>query len=174
MEQTNRNSLTPTSLYQYDNRYTGKDWQAIKGHVKSLQPRCLVIANNSADFEATDLHSYEYGWRKAKGWQALPKEGNVNPSEVCDNIGNGWFWTSKARAKNMDSAEEVVRLLKVCNSRRANYLLNVAPDKSGLIPDWGVERLQEIGKLRGADSAKPVDASDNANRTSNKPDARDG
>lgn len=135
---------------QFENDYTGKDWRSIKDHVKSLQPRCLVIANNSEDYQDTDLHSYEYGWRKAKGMQTLPKEGNTNPSEVCDNIGNGWFWTSKARAENIDSAEEVIRMLDVCNSRSANYLLNVAPDRSGRIPDWGVARLKEIGQLRGA------------------------
>jgi len=131
--------------YQFDVK---KQWPEIKAHVKSLQPRCLVIANNSEDYQETDLHSYEYGWRKAKGLQTLPKEGNTNPSEVCDNIGNGWFWTSQARAEKMDSAEEVVRMLEVCNSRSANYLLNVAPDRSGLIPDWGVARLREIGQLR--------------------------
>jgi alpha-L-fucosidase len=42
----------------------------------------------------------------------------------------------------------------VCNSRHANYLLNVAPDRSGLIPDWGVARLREIGQLRDAASAR--------------------
>jgi alpha-L-fucosidase len=26
--------------------------------------------------------------------------------------------------------------------RRANYLINVAPDKTGLIPDYSVERLR--------------------------------
>ena len=135
---------------QYENKYTGGDWRDIKDHVKSLQPRCLVIANNSENYGDTDLHSYEYGWRLANGLPALPAEGNVDPSEVADNIGNGWFWTSAARAENMDSAEAVVDLLEVCNSRRANYLLNVAPDNTGLIPDWGVARLQEIGQLRGA------------------------
>lgn len=158
---------------QYQNRYTGKDWRAIKDHVKSVQPDCLVIANNSLDYEDTDLHSYEHGWLLARGRPALPPEGNVNPSEVCDNIGNGWFWTSKARAENMDRAEEVVRMLELCNSRRANYLLNVAPDRSGLIPDWGVARLREIGTLRASASRKARDAAKPSTETSGKPHAGD-
>ena len=66
---------------QYENDYTGKEWLSIKDHVKSLQPRCLVIANNSEDYQDTALHGYEYGRRKARGRQALPKEGNTNPLE---------------------------------------------------------------------------------------------
>jgi alpha-L-fucosidase len=42
-------------------------------------------------------------------------------------------------------------MLKLCNSRRANYLLNVAPDTSGLIPAPSVNRLQEVGALLDAD-----------------------
>jgi len=93
-----------------------------------------VIANNSHDFQNTDIHSYEYPWLKAKRPdRALPAVGNEQPSEVCDKIGCGWFWTSKENPANQETAEEVVAMLKLCNSRRANYLLNVAPDRSGLI-----------------------------------------
>ena len=42
-------------------------------------------------------------------------------------------------------------MLKLCNRRRANYLLNVPPDRDGLIPDLYVARLREVGKLLGAE-----------------------
>jgi len=133
---------------QYRNPHTRNDWQDIKQHVKSLQPNCIVIANNSLDFAETDIHSYEYPWLKtASPARALPPAGNEHPAEVCDKIGPGWFWSSRENNANIKSAEEVVDMLKLCNSRRANYLLNVAPDKSGLIPAYSVERLQQIGKL---------------------------
>ena len=74
--------------------------------------------------------------------------------EVCDKIGPGWFWTSEENDSNRKTAEEVVAMLKLCTGRRANYLLNVAPDKSGLIPASTVARLREIGKLRGVRSIK--------------------
>jgi alpha-L-fucosidase len=145
---------------QYSNRYTGKDWPEIKRHVKSLQPGCVVIANNSLDFEETDIQSYENPWLKARRPdKTLPPEDNAHPAEVCDNIGAGWFWTTRENETNLRSAEDVVKMLKLCNSRRANYLLNVAPDKSGLIPENTVERLRQIGALRAAANPPPTDAS---------------
>ena len=79
--------------------------------------------------------------------RALPPEGNEHPAEVCDKIGPSWFWNTGNNNANLKTAEEVVAMLKLCNSRRANYLLNVAPDKSGLIPAYSVERLTMVGKL---------------------------
>lgn len=133
---------------QFINPYTGKDWQEIKAHVKSLQPACIVIANNSLDDQQTDIHSYEYPWLVAKKRKkTLPSEDNKSAAEVCDIMGPAWFWKSKENSSNLKPAEELARMLKLCNDRKANYLLNVAPDRSGLIPDYTVERLKEVGKL---------------------------
>jgi alpha-L-fucosidase len=133
---------------QYSNSYTRDDWQEIKRHIKSLQPNCIVIANNSLDFRDTDIQSYEYPWLKVKRpAKALPPEDNEHPSEVCDKIGPGWFWNTRENSANLKTAEEVAAMVNLCNSRRANYLLNVAPDRSGLIPAYSVERLLQAGKL---------------------------
>ncbi len=133
---------------QYSNSYTRDDWQEIKRHIKSLQPNCIVIANNSLDFRDTDIQSYEYPWLKVKRpAKALPPEDNDHPAEVCDKIGPGWFWSTRENNANLKTAEEVAAMVKLCNSRRANYLLNVAPDRSGLIPAYSVERLRQAGKL---------------------------
>ena len=131
---------------QYKNKYTKEDWQEIKLHVKSLQPDCLVIANNSIDFQETDIHSYEYPvLRVTYPERQLPPKDNVHPAEVCDMMGPGGFWKNGERK----SAKDVVSMLELCNSRRANYLLNVAPDTSGLIPEYSVKRLWDIGRLLG-------------------------
>jgi alpha-L-fucosidase len=136
---------------QYNNRYTEKDWLEIKQHIKTLQPECLVIANNSVDFHETDIHSYEYPYLKAmKRKVVLPSEDNTHPAEVCDVLGPGWFWTSKENASNLKPADEVVAMLEMCNSRHANYLLNVSPDRSGLLTPATLGRLREIGRLRKA------------------------
>lgn len=133
---------------QYNNKYTRGDWQDIRRHVKTLQPNCIVIANNSLDFKDTDVHSYEYPYLKVKNpARALPPADNQHPAEVSDKIGPGWFWSDKENAEKIKTAKEVVKMLKLCNSRKANYLLNVAPDKSGLIPTYSLQRLKEIGRL---------------------------
>jgi alpha-L-fucosidase len=142
---------------QYSNKYTGAQWGEIKAHVHSLQPNCLVLANNSLNFTNTDIHSYEYPLLKAKKRQALPSEDNPHPAEVCDCLSRGgWFWNTNMPTKGATSASNVVSMLKLCNSRQANYLLNVPPDRTGRIPDFLVRRLEEIGqRLRESDSAKP-------------------
>ena len=133
---------------QYNNKYTVNDWPDILRHMKSLQPSCIVIANNCLDFTKTDIHSYEYPYLKATGAKLhLPPEDNQNPAEVCDKPGPGWFWSTKDNESNMASAEDVAYMVKFCNGRRANYLLNVAPDRSGLIPGYAVEGLRQIGRL---------------------------
>ncbi|MDZ7724850.1 MAG: alpha-L-fucosidase [candidate division KSB1 bacterium] len=130
--------------YQFNIR---EHWQEIVKHVKALQPNCIVIANNSLDLKETDIYSYEYPWLKTKRRRALPPEDNETPSEVCDKMGPAWFWKARENASNIKSAEQVVKMARLCNSRKANYLLNVAPDKSGLIPVYSLERLKEIGSL---------------------------
>ena len=121
-------------------------WYDIKAHIKKLQPECLVLANNSHDFKETDIHSFEYPiYKNEKGY---PPVGNTIPSEVCDTITtNGtWFWHPDSD-QHMRSAEEVVKVIRKCNERRANYLLDFGPDRSGRMPEAFVKRLKEIGEL---------------------------
>ncbi len=129
---------------QYMNKYiTRANWLEIKNHIKCLQPNCLVIANNAHDFQLTDIHSYELPISTS----ALPPVENTESAEVCDVLGtHNWFWDSSDE-RSTKSAVEVIDVLKKCNSRRANYLLNVAPDKTGLIPAYTVRRLREIREL---------------------------
>lgn len=143
---------------QYSNRYTRDDWREIKQHIKSLQPGCVVIANNSLNDLDTDIHSYEYPWLKtARPDRALPPKGNAHPAEVCDKIGPGWFWKTTENDGNLKTAEDIVAMLKSCNARHANYLLNIAPDRTGLIPAHSLRRLRQIRELLGTDAASPKD-----------------
>jgi alpha-L-fucosidase len=128
---------------QYRNKYTYPRWQEIREHIKSLQPRCLVIGNNAHDLGESDVYSCEYPW-DPKG---LPPEGNKMPAEVCDKISRGWFWSTMEKPSDVRSAREIVDLLTLCNSRNANYLLNVPPDSDGLISGARLERLKGIGEL---------------------------
>ncbi len=140
---------------QYANKYTRARWPEIRAHVKSLQPRCLVLANNAHDLRATDVLSYEYPWQ-----QTLPAPDNASPAEVCDTIQTGarWFWREVTQPSDLRSAEDVVARLRLCNARNANYLLDVPPDPDGLISGPQLQRLREIGTLLRA--ARPAGAGD--------------
>ena len=136
---------------QYGNKYTAKDWQKIKVLVHKLQPNCIVLANNSNDYKDTDIYSYEFPyWKSVKKLEkAMPPVNNTNPSEVCDCIvdGSTWFWNSENPLKLQD-AQVIVDKLQTCNKRKANYLLNVQPDRDGLISGEFLKTLKEIGKIR--------------------------
>jgi alpha-L-fucosidase len=140
---------------QYPNRYTGQDWLAIKAHIKSVRPGCLVIANNSLKDEETDIHSYELPWLKnAAPDRILPPATNTAPAEVCDFLTGSWFWKVGENETRLRKAKDIADLVRLCNGRRANYLLNVPPDRTGRIPSHSVERLKEIGKLLEAGGQK--------------------
>ena len=137
--------------YQFD---LAEQWRDIRSHVRALQPNCIIIANNSIDLHDTDIYGYEYPWllgRKHDGWlernnrTVLPPVDNQTPSEVCDLLGSNWFWTTGGW--HLKPARQVADMVTLCNTRRSNYLLNVAPDRSGLIPQASLKRLAEIGKL---------------------------
>ena len=64
-----------------------------------------------------------------------------------------WFWQPGVDA-HLRSATDIVGVLKKCNDRQANYLLDVGPDRTGRIDTAAVKRLQEIGDLRRAQGEK--------------------
>ncbi|MGB6222297.1 alpha-L-fucosidase [Haloferula sp.] len=79
---------------QFNNEYTVARWPEIFKHLKSLQPDCIVIANNSRNFSQTDIHSFEYPFlSEHKPEQSLPPVDNSYPSEVCDKMGPEWNGT---------------------------------------------------------------------------------
>jgi alpha-L-fucosidase len=128
---------------QFSNKYTVAKWHEIMAHLKSLQPNCLVLGNNARSLRDSDLLSFE----SPLGAGFFPPEGNTTPGEACDTIqGHTWFW-HPSTAQSLKSAREVVDLLRKCNARDCNYLLNVPPDRDGLISGPHLQRLREIGKL---------------------------
>jgi len=127
-------------------KFSQVQWLDIKAHIHSLQPDCIVIANNSHDLRETDIHSFEFPiYKNEKGYPATT---NTIPSEVCDTIVSTgtWFW-QPGMESHIRSAEDIVGVLENCNARNANYLLDVGPDRSGRISEPFVQRLKEIGDL---------------------------
>jgi alpha-L-fucosidase len=132
---------------QYANKYTAAEWPAMRAFLKSRAPRTLVLANNSHDLGETDVLSYEFPWAGT-----LPPEANASPAEVCDTIQTGqrWFWRAVTQPSDLQPAADVAERLRVCNARRASYLLNVPPDKDGLVSGAHLQRLREAGALARA------------------------
>jgi alpha-L-fucosidase len=120
------------------------DWLLIKKYIHTLQPGCIVIANNSHNINYTDIVGYEFPWSKK-----LPPEGNTIPSEVCDKLQRGWF-SSVPLGTDSDpiiNADYIVNeMLIPLNANQSTYLLNCAPNDRGLLPESVVQVLEEVGR----------------------------
>ncbi|MDR1809914.1 MAG: alpha-L-fucosidase [Prevotella sp.] len=64
--------------------------------------------------------------------------------ETCMNIGSSWGY--KSWENSWKSSKTLVRTLAAIAARGGNYLLNVGPDATGLIPPEAVARLKDIGR----------------------------
>jgi alpha-L-fucosidase len=65
------------------------------------------------------------------------------PAEVCDPIGRDWFYVEDDRPH---SDEELLGMYLVSRSRGANVLLDVGPDRQGLIRGQDREALMRLRK----------------------------
>ena len=71
-------------------------------------------------------------------------EGNKTPGETCWCLEQKWFWNKGFHGK---SAGQIAPQIIRANSRNANFLLNVGPDRNGKIIESSVKTLAEIGEL---------------------------
>jgi alpha-L-fucosidase len=116
--------------------------------IKSLQPNCLVMDLNSAKYppEAlmyTDIKSYEQG-----AGQHISTATNRLPALSCLPLNSAWFWKTdfpKMPVKDPKTLvnEDIVPYNKIYD----NFILNVAPDRDGLIDENALAALAEIGRL---------------------------
>lgn len=116
--------------------------------IKSLQPNCLVMDLNAAKYPTealfyTDIKSYEQG-----AGQFISKEHNKLPALACLPLQANWFWKSSFPTTPVKNAAELINKFVIpYNSAYCNFILNVAPNKNGLIDDNALEALKEMGKI---------------------------
>jgi len=142
----------PWSRISYDDI----PFEEIYRHVKSIQPNCLLMDLNAAKYPAealfyTDIKSYEQG-----AGQHISKEANRLPALSCLPINKAWFWKSSFPNEPVkDPLELVQQNIIPFNQAYCNFLLNVAPNRQGLIDANALAALTKIGQLWTAKSAQP-------------------
>ncbi|MCD8237008.1 MAG: alpha-L-fucosidase [Prevotellaceae bacterium] len=115
---------------------------------KRIQPECLVMDLNGAQYPAealfySDLKTYEQGVG-----QRIEKESCFLPSMACYPIQRTWFWKEDMPSSPTKSPVEIVKdNLVPMNEACCTFILNVAPNRDGLFDRNAVEALHEIGKL---------------------------
>jgi len=134
----------PWSRISYDD----VPFEEIYTLIKTLQPNCLVMDLNSAKYPAealmyTDIKSYEQG-----AGQHISTENNTLPALSCLPLNAAWFWksdfpTTPVKEPKMLVNEDIVPYNKIYD----NFILNVAPNRDGLIDANALTALEQIGKL---------------------------
>ena len=135
--------------------------------IKSLQPECLVLLNQGfvdgssvREMPPTYAHR-EFDrppvllWPKdlVNGEVIPPPAGGHNPlipvrgqtyylpMETCDTLAHHWFWEAGDALKSVRS---LIRTYHATVDKGANLLLDLAPDRTGRIPDATAARLMEM------------------------------
>jgi alpha-L-fucosidase len=125
-------------------------------HISDRQPEALILFNHGIGDASevmmdrawpTDLLPIERCLpNSAVGhvkWRALDGESYYLPGEVCDPIGGDWFFTENDQPR---SDAELLGMVLTATSRGANLLLDVGPDKHGLIPEKFAAALRRLRK----------------------------
>lgn len=123
-------------------------FQEIYEYVKSLQPNCLVMDLNAGKYprEAlfyTDIKSYEQG-----AGQKISTSENQLPALACLSIQRTWFWKTSMPTDTLKNVEWLVNEnIRPYNNAYCNFILNVAPNRDGLMDDNAVDALRQIGSM---------------------------
>ena len=133
----------PWSRISYDD----VPFEEIYGLIKRLQPKCLVMDLNAAKYPAealfyTDIKSYEQG-----AGQHISTDNNRLPALSCLPINTAWFWKADFPATPVKSVDQLVNENIVPFGKAwCNFILNVAPNRDGLIDNNALEALKQVGK----------------------------
>lgn len=116
--------------------------------IKQLQPNCLVMDLNSAKYPQdalfyTDIKSFEQN-----AGQHISKDTNRMPALSCLPLNSSWFWKTDFPVTDVKSPEWIVNEnLIPFNKAYCTFILNVSPNKDGLVDDNACKALKEIGCL---------------------------
>ena len=115
---------------------------------KSIQPNCLVMDLNGAKYPSEGLFYSEIKTFEQGAGQKISKEDNFLPSMACYPMQTTWFWKQDMPNTPTKTAEVLVNdNLIPMNNVCCTFILNIAPNRDGLLDDNALETLKEIGKM---------------------------
>ncbi|GAA4306809.1 alpha-L-fucosidase [Compostibacter hankyongensis] len=124
-------------------------------HIAGLQPDALIMMNSGiSDGEEynkdyawpSDLIAIERSIPPASGhkkWRTIDGKKYYMPGEVCVPLGKEWFYVE---GDDPRSDDDLSGAYKAIRRRGANLLLDVPPDRHGLIPEAAVKALSRLRK----------------------------
>lgn len=141
------------------------DWPNTWKLVRELQPQAAMFSDVGPDVRWVGNEkgvAFETSWNPItlEGFYpghpkytqiAAGRPGGAEwvPPEVDVSIRPGWFYHPAEDAK-VASVDKLIAIYEQSVGRGANLLLNIPPDRRGLIPDVDAGRLRELGKRLAA------------------------
>lgn len=116
--------------------------------VKKLQPNCLLMDLNGAKYPAegmyySDIKTYEMG-----AGQRVSSKNSLRPALACLPLQANWFWKTTFPGQPVkDPVKLVNETLIPLNKVDCNFILNVAPNRDGLMDENALAALKKIGEL---------------------------
>ncbi len=150
------------------------DWAKTWAMVRELQPNAVIFTDVGPDVRwvgneggwAGDPCWCRYSPTAPDGGEAGPGLIDSNRSPYGDRFGNawlpaevdvsirpGWFWHESQNDK-VRSPENLVKIYYESIGRGASFLLNVPPDRRGLIHENDVQSMKEFRRIIDATFAK--------------------
>jgi alpha-L-fucosidase len=144
------------------------DWPRLMGVVRELQPQVLVFNMGEPDYRWV---GNEAGLAPVPCWNTVDAAGRpVAPDERqdkgaelrwlpaecdCRMRARNWFYSDQD-AETVKSLDELLALHSYSVGRGCNLLLNVGPDRRGLLPEPDATRLRELGEALARRFAAPL------------------
>ena len=132
------------------------DWDLISSEIRTMQPNILIGVFGDPDYRWV---GNEAGFAPSPCWNVVPAASTRSvrvtdeqrlgqrwlPAECdCRMRAANWFYSDQD-AHTVKSVEELMGLYYYSVGRGANLLLNIGPDRRGLLPDLDTQRLLELG-----------------------------
>ncbi len=124
-------------------------------YMAELRPETYIMMNKGTSDSTrynylysfpSDLLAVERGLPPKSGyqkWRTVEGKEYYMPGEVCDPIGKNWYYRAPDPPR---PDQQLLEEYLACRQRGVNLLLNVPPDKHGLIPDEYVQALMRLRK----------------------------
>jgi len=127
-------------------------------YIAQLQPDTVIMMNSGIG--TGEHYNVDYAWPSDliaierrlppksghRKWRVIEGKEYYLPGEVCDTIGKDWFYVEGDKPR---SDETLLSIYRACCQRGVNLLLDVPPDKHGLIPDYHIRALERLRKNAG-------------------------